>query len=208
MSSKSPTVVYWLGNNLYLNITNRCSNNCFFCLRNFRNGVGGFNLGLKRDPSVTEVTSELQEVINRRNWKEIVFCGFGEPMERLDCLLEVTRWIRKYYRKDVEIRIDTNGHGYLLNEGRDIIKELKEAGVDSISVSLNAQDKETYNHVCRPKLTNAYENVLEFIERAKGNLDLEITAVTVPEADILKVEEIARRTGVEFRARKHIPCFW
>jgi TatD family-associated radical SAM protein len=208
MSSKDPSIVYWLGNNLYLNVTNRCSNNCFFCIRNFRNGVGGFNLKLKSEPSVSEVISKLQEVINRRNWKEIVFCGFGEPMQRLDCLLEVTYWIRKYYGKDVGIRIDTNGHGYLLNGGRNVIKELKKAGIDRISVSLNAQDEDTYNKVCRPKLNNAFKSVLEFIEQTKGNFNLELTAVTIPEVNIFKVEEIANRIGVKFRAREYIPCFW
>ena len=208
MSTKAPSVVYWYKNNLYLNITNRCSNNCYFCLRKFRNGVEEFNLKLEREPSVTEVISKLQEVINRSNWKEIVFCGFGEPTERLDCILEITRWIRKYYGKHAEIRIDTNGHGYLLNEGRDVVKELKEAGINRISVSLNAQDKETYNKVCRPKLNNAYQSILNFIERAKEHIDLEITAVTIPEVDISKVEQIAKQIGVKFRARQYIPCFF
>ena len=113
---KNPSIVYWLGNKLYLNINNRCSNNCYFCLRNFMNGISRFNLKLRREPAVAEVISELREIINRRNWDEIVFCGFGEPLERLDCLLEVVRWIRKYYGKPVSIRIDTNGHGYLLNK--------------------------------------------------------------------------------------------
>jgi TatD family-associated radical SAM protein len=208
MSIKAPSVVYWYKNNLYLNITNRCSNNCYFCLRNFKNGVGEFNLKLEREPSVTEVISNLQEVINRSNWKEIVFCGFGEPTERLDCVLEITRWIRKYYGKHAEIRIDTNGHGYLLNEGRDVVKELKEAGINRISVSLNAQDKETYNKVCRPKLNNAYQSILKFIERAKEHFGIEITAVTIPEVDISKVEQIAKQIGVKFRARQYIPCFF
>ena len=208
MSIKAPSVVYWYKNNLYLNITNRCSNNCFFCLRNFKNGVGEFNLKLEREPSVTEVISNLQEVINRSNWKEIVFCGFGEPTERLDCILEITRWIRKYYGKHAKIRIDTNGQGYLLNEGRDVVKELKEAGINRISVSLNAQDKETYNKVCRPKLNNAYQSILKFIEQAKEHIDLEITAVTIPEVDISKVEQIAKQIGVKFRARQYIPCFF
>ena len=107
----------------------------------------------------------------------------------------------------MKIRIDTNGHGYLLNEGRDVIKELKEAGINRISVSLNAQDKETYNKVCRPTLDNAYESILEFIERAKVHVNLEITAVTIPEVDISKIEEITKRIGVKFRARQYIPCF-
>ncbi|MEM2914837.1 MAG: TatD family nuclease-associated radical SAM protein [Candidatus Bathyarchaeia archaeon] len=207
MVLKDPCLVYWLNNNLYLNITNRCSNNCYFCIRNFRNGVGRFNLKLKREPRVSEVISELQSVINRRSWNEIVFCGFGEPFERLDCLLEVTRWIRRYHGKTVKIRIDTNGHGCLINEGRDIVKELREVSIDRISVSLNAHDKETYNRVCRPRFDNAFEKVLEFIENTKKYFFVNITTVAIPEVDILKVRKIAERLGVEFRAREFVPCF-
>lgn len=88
-SEKYASIVYWLGENLYLNITNKCSNNCYFCLRNFRDGVGGFNLKLGKEPSVNEVINELRKVVNLKNWNEIVFCGFGEPLERLDCVLEI-----------------------------------------------------------------------------------------------------------------------
>jgi len=203
---KSPSVVYWLGNNLYLNITNQCPNNCYFCFRKFKDGIHGFNLKLGKDPSSDEVVKELQKVINRKNWSEVVFCGFGEPLERLNCVLEVTRWIKKHYGKVV--RIDTNGQGYLLNKGRKVAKELKEAGVDKISVSLNTHEKATYNQICKPEFENAFEEVLEFIEKARENFDTEITAVTIPEANIPKVMEIAERMGVRFRVRQHIPCFW
>ena len=208
MSSKrTPSVVYWLGNRLYLNLTNRCSNNCYFCIRNFWNGVGGFNLRLEREPSAAEVISELQEVINAESWGEIVFCGFGEPTERLDCLLEVTEWIRKYYGKPVSIRVDTNGQGYLLNSGRNIVGELKAAGVDKISVSLNAHDNKTYNRVCRPRFVEAYDNVLKFIVTAKGRFDVEVTAVAIPEADISRIRDLAHRLGTGFRIREYVPGF-
>jgi len=206
LMKKSPSVVYWLGNNLYLNITNRCPNNCYFCLRKFKDDIEGFNLKLRREPSSNEVIKKLQEVINRKNWREVVFCGFGEPLERLDCVLEVTRWIKKHSGKIV--RIDTNGQGYLLNKERRVIKELKEAGVDKISVSLNAHEKETYDQVCKPAFENAFENVLEFIEKAREEFDVEITTVTIQEVNIPKVREIARKLGVGFRIREYIPCFW
>lgn len=207
-SRVKPSVVYWLGENLYLNITNRCPNNCYFCLRNFRNGVGGFNLKLEKEPSVAEVVMELGNVINEKNWREIVFCGFGEPLERLDCVLEVAGWIRRHYGKIVTLRVDTNGQGFLLNRERDVVRELKMAGVDKVSVSLNAHDKETYNQVCRPSFKNAFENVLEFIEKAKGLLDVEVTVVRIPEIDIQAAWEIAKRFGVKFRVRDYIQPFW
>lgn len=205
---EEPRTVYWLGNNLYLNITNKCSNTCIFCIRNFKSGVGDFVLKLKQEPSAAQVVMELKEVIGKKAWKELVFCGFGEPLERLDCLVEVARWIRRSYGKPVVIRVNTNGHGYVLNAGRDVAAELKAAGVDKVSVSLNAHDEETYNEVCKPKFAGAYAAVLEFIEKAKGKLDVEVTAVTTPEVDLHKVEDLAKRMGVKFRLRVCIPCFW
>jgi len=204
---RNPSVVYWLGNSLYLNVTNRCSNSCYFCFRKFKNGIREFNLKLEKEPSSEEVIEELRKVINRKSWSEAVFCGFGEPLERLSLVLEVTRWVKKHSWKTV--RVDTNGQGYLLNKGRDVVRELKEAGVDNVSVSLNAHDKATYNQVCKPVFEDAYENVLEFIKKAKEEgLETEATAVTIPEVDLAKVKELAERIGVKFSVREYIPCFW
>ena len=200
-------IVYWLGNSLYLNITNRCSNSCYFCFRKFKTGIKEFNLKLEKEPTTEEVIEELRKVTNRKNWSEAVFCGFGEPLERLDLVLEVTRWLKKHYWKTV--RVDTNGQGYLLNKGRDVVLELKEAGVDKVSVSLNAHNKETYNQICKPVFEDAYENVLEFIKKAKEEgIETEATAVTIPEVEITKVKELAERMGVKFTVRQYIPCFW
>ncbi len=207
-TNKRPSIVYWLGNNLYLNITNQCPNKCYFCLRNFKSGVGGFNLKLEKEPTVNEVLAELQEVINRKNWREIVFCGFGEPLARLDCVLEVSSWIKKNYGKIVTLRINTNGQGFLLNKGRDVLNELKNVGIDKLSISLNASDKETYAEICRPSFENAFESILEFIEKAKEIFDVEVTAVTLPEVNLQKIGETAEKMGVKFRIREYIPCFW
>ncbi|MBS7616366.1 TatD family nuclease-associated radical SAM protein [Candidatus Bathyarchaeota archaeon] len=208
-TKKKPSVAYWLENTLYLNITNRCHNNCYFCLRNFRDGIGSFNLKLNKEPAISEVLTELQEVLNLKNWREIVFCGFGEPLERLDCVLEVSNWIKRNHGKMTALRIDTNGQGFLLNRGRNVINELKTAGIDKLSVSLNAHDKKTYMEVCRPSFENAFESILEFVEKAKEEaLDVEVTAVTIPEVDLKKVGEIAEKLGARFRTRAYIPGFW
>lgn len=208
MTVKNSCVVYWLENNLYLNITNQCPNNCYFCLKNFRDGVGCFKLKLQGEPPVREILAEFQNVINKKYWKEIVFCGFGEPLARLDCVLEVSRWVRKNYGKIVTLRIDTNGQGFLLNKGRDVIRELEEAEVDKISISLNAHDEKTYNEICRPSFENAFKSVLEFIEKAKEVFDVEVTALTLPEVNLQKIGEIAEKMGVKFRIREYVPCFW
>jgi len=197
-----------LENKLYLNITNRCSNCCFFCLRNFKRGVGGFNLKFSDDPSLSQIIGELGEVLNMRNWIEVVFCGFGEPTERLDVLLEAVRWIRQHYGRPLRIRVNTNGHGYVLNPERDVASELKVAGVEKLSVSLNAQDKETYNEICKPTFPNAYEAVIDFIRKTKSVLNVEATAVRMPEVDIAKVLAIADCLEIKFRVREYIPCFY
>jgi cyclic pyranopterin phosphate synthase len=204
---RNPSIVYWLGNSLYLNITNKCSNSCYFCFRKFKNGVKEFNLKLKKEPTSEEVIDELRKFKNRKNWSEVVFCGFGEPLQRLDLVLEITEWIKKNYWKTV--RVDTNGQGYLLNKGRNAVREMKSAGVDKVSVSLNAHDKATYNQICKPEFEDAYENVLEFIKKAKDEgLETEATALTIPEVDLAKVKDIAQKIGVKFSVREYIPFFW
>ncbi len=204
----SPDIVYWLNETLYLNITNRCSNNCYFCFRHYLRGIAGFNLKLEREPTVKQIIKQLKRFISTRHWKEIVFCGFGEPTMRLDCILEVTEWIKKHWPY-IKVRLNTNGHGYLLNPGRNVAKELKKAGIDAVSVSLNGHERKIYRQVCKPSFENAYESVLDFIRRAKQEeLEVEITCVRVPEIDVSKIRDLALRLNVKFRVRAYIPCFY
>jgi TatD family-associated radical SAM protein len=169
--------------------------------------VGDFTLKLNGEPSFEQVTVELDEAMRGKAWKEVVFCGFGEPTERLDLLLMLAGWIKRHFG-NVAVRVNTNGHGYALNAGRDVVAELKAAGVDKVSVSLNAHNEETYGEICKPAFAGAYAAVLEFIEKAKTKLDAEVTAVTTPEVDLHKVEALAKRMGVKFRIRQCVPCFW
>jgi len=205
---EKPRTVYWLDNKLYLNITNQCSNRCFFCFKRYKCGVGGFNLKLAEEPSVAQITNELGEVMNMKIWDEFVFCGFGEPTERLDVLLTVARWIRQHYGRDLGIRVNTNGHGYVLNQGRDVAAELKEAGVDKVSVSLNAGDREAYMEICKPTFAGAYEAVIDFVQKAKSTLEVEVTAIRMPEVNIAKTQAATDQLGVKFRIREYIPCFY
>jgi TatD family-associated radical SAM protein len=208
MSNERPRTVYWLDNTLYLNITNQCSNCCYFCLKRYRRGVGGFNLKLTEEPSVAQIVAELSEVLQMRSWDGLVFCGFGEPTERLDVLLEVAQWVRQHYGRPLQIRLDTNGHGYALNANRDVPAELKASGVNKVSVSLNAGDSETYSEICKPTFPDAYEAVLDFIRKTKLTLNVEVTAVRLPEVDLKKVQEVADGLGVAFKVREYIPCFY
>ena len=208
VGAKKPRIAYWLDNSLYLNITNKCSNNCWFCFRNFKQGVGGFNLKLEREPTTAEVKAALEAAFAMRRWGEVVFCGFGEPTARLDVLLEVARWIRK--RGDsIPIRVDTNGHGYALNKGRDVAEELHAAGVNCVSVSLNGHDEESYIENCRPQFERGFATVLEFIKEVKrAGLNVEVSVVKMPEVDIGKVAAVAESLDVPLRVREYIPCFW
>ena len=199
----SSNVVYWLDDRLYLNITNRCTNDCYFCLRKFKKGIAGFNLRLKKEPSDTRILHEVKNV-TRRKWKEYVFCGFGEPTLRLDALLQVSRWIKS--EKSGRVRVDTNGHGLLIHPGRDIFSEFRKAGVDKFAVSLNAHTESLYNDVCRPRFQNAFPGVLEFIEGARDSgIAVEITAVALPEINVSAIKHVAKRMKVGFRARPYIP---
>lgn len=171
--------------------------------------MGGFNLKLEEEPTKASVIHELESALALRHWDEVVFCGFGEPTACLDVLLEVTQWIQNRYRGTVEVRVDTNGHGYVLNKGRNVAEELKAAGVNKVSVSLDGHDDETYNANCKPNFVGAFGTALEFVKKAlKAGLQVEISAVRMPEVDIEKVEVLAKSLGVPLRIRDYIPCFW
>jgi MoaA/NifB/PqqE/SkfB family radical SAM enzyme len=96
----------------------------------------------------------------------------------------------------------------LLNNGRDVIRKLKENGLDKLSVSLNRYSKSTYEYVCKPRFANAFEIVLEFIKKAKPSIDIEITTLKIPDVDLIKVKEISENFGVSIRTREYILCFW
>ena len=202
-----PRTVYWLENKLYLNLTNKCPNNCFFCIRNYRTGIAEFNLKLQTEPTIETVIAELQEALHMRNWKEIVFCGFGEPTQRLDMILEVTKWLRQHHCT-FPIRVNTNGLGNKLNPGPQVVKEMKAAGITKISISLNAQNETVYNEICKPKLENSYKAIIEFINQAKQEIETEVTAITTPEINLHEVEQLAKQMGVKFRIRQYTPYFY
>jgi cyclic pyranopterin phosphate synthase len=202
----APSIVYWLGENLYLNITNQCSNDCYFCFRKYKNGIGKFNLRLQAEPSTAEVVKQTTSLLAKRHWKEIVFCGFGEPLTRLDTVLEATRQLKT--ASTLPIRLDTNGQAYLINKDRCVVDELKEAGVDRLSISLNAHNQETYHSVCKPKFENAFDSVLEFINKANAHINTEITTVTIPEVNISEMEALASNLRVKLRIRQYEQFFW
>lgn len=202
-----PSIIYWLEDKLYLNLTNDCTNDCYFCIRKYKSGISRFNLKLKTEPQSTEIIEELGKVAHRKRWSEFVFCGFGEPTTRLNTLLKVSSWLNDNYL--TPIRINTNGHALLLYPERAVATELKVAGIEKLSISLNAHNATVYNKVCRPKFEDAFEKAVRFIVQARNSgLNVEITAVTIPEVSISQVEKIARDLDVGFRARPYSPLIW
>ncbi|MDD3317369.1 MAG: radical SAM protein [Methanosarcina sp.] len=192
------TIYYEAHKNLYINLTNRCSADCVFCIRNFADGVYGYNLRLSKEPTTEEVIGAL-EGLDLSKYREIVFTGLGEPTIRLDVVLAVTSWLKS---RNIRVRLDTNGQAALINPGRDVISELRSAGIDSISVSLNAESEEKYNKLCRPVHKNAYGAVLDFIRQArKAGISTRVTVVNVPEIDLEKCRKLAGEFDSDFHIR-------
>jgi GTP 3',8-cyclase len=192
------TICYEAYKNLYINLTNRCSADCIFCIRNFADGVHGYNLKLSKEPTIEEVIEALEKH-DLQNYKEIVFTGLGEPTLRFDVLLSVTRWLKS---RNIRVRLDTNGQATLINPERDVILELKDAGVDYISVSLNAESEEKYNKLCRPIHKNAFKAVLDFVREArKAGIKTRVTVVDVPEINKEKCKKLADELDVEYHIR-------
>jgi TatD DNase family protein len=190
-----PSIAYEMWGNLYLNITNQCTNNCSFCIRNFTDTLWGYNLKLRTEPTVDEL---LLEIGDPTRYREVVFCGYGEPTMRLDVILEIGRIVKS---EGGRVRLDTNGQGNLI-WNRNIAPELA-AAVDSVSVSLNAQDAGTYDRLCGSRFgSEAYEHVLSFTrECVKAGLDVGVSVVDVPEIDIEAARRVADDLGVPLRVR-------
>ena len=192
------TITYEAHGNLYLNITNRCSAGCTFCIRDITDGVYGYNLWLSREPTEEEIIREL-ESIDLSRYKEIVFTGFGEPTCRLETVLTITRWL---HDRNCRVRLDTNGHAKLMFPDMDVVAELKDAGMESVSVSLNAESRDKYDAICKPAFDKAYDSLLEFTREAvNAGLRTQMTVVNLPEIDIEACERIAKKIGATFRVR-------
>lgn len=189
-------IAYPLHGNGYLNITSQCTLRCAFCPKYNRSWeVQSYDLRLHREPTVEEV---LAAIGDPGQYKEIVFCGLGEPTVRLDALLAIAH---KLKQQGARIRVNTDGL-VNLREGRDVTAELAEV-VDSLSISMNAQDEETYVKHTRPKLEGAFEAMLEFARLAhERGIEVSLTAIDGLEGvDIPACEAIAKSLGVGFRRR-------
>ena len=193
------TVTYRAGGSIYLNLTNRCSSSCSFCIREWTDGVYGENLVLDHEPDLGEVVQAVESAFMDGPADEVVFCGFGEPTMRLDVVLAVTEWLRL---RRIRSRLDTNGHGALLYPDIDVPAALAAAGLDAVTISLNAATPEDYDRVCRPVFSKSYRAVLRFAEQSLAHgMETTLTAVDYPGADLPGVADLAAAMGAGFRAR-------
>jgi len=192
------TITYRIGNGLYINITNRCTNDCTFCIRLSGDSVGDADsLWLEREPSREEILSDIKSR-NLDDYSEIVFCGYGEPTERLDDLLWICGQLKKIGCPP--IRVNTNGHASLI-AGYDVTPKF--AGlVDKLSVSLNAADADEYNELCKPVFgLGAYQGVLDFAVKAKDYVSGVVLSVVEGTTDIEACRKVADEMDLPLRVR-------
>ena len=195
-------VLYDYASGLYVNLTNRCPCRCEFCIRDMVDSLGDADsLWLKREPTVSEVKEMLGQW-KLSNYTELVFCGYGEPMERLEDVLQLCRYVKE--TTHLKTRINTNGLSDLLH-GRRTAPELSGL-VDAISISLNAASAEKYDSLCHPKFgLEAWPAILRFTEEVKQyvpDVTMSVVGGTIPEQDVDICRQIAQtKLGVKFRVR-------
>lgn len=196
------TITYEVGSGLYVNTTNRCSNACVFCVRSTVESYYG-DLWLKREPTVDEIC---ESIFSRdlSKYTELVFCGYGEPTERIDDILEVVGKVKE--RTNLPIRINTNGQGSMI-AGYDITPKL-EGLIDVVSISLNTADAKSYQKICRSRFGEAaYQGLLDFAKAATRfvpKVVLSVVDTTISPEEIARCREIAEECGVTLRVREFI----
>ena len=197
------TITYPVHNGIYVNMTNRCPCACTFCLRKQSDHVyGSDSLWLEREPTVEEVCDSI-DTWDLTKYNEIVFCGYGEPTERLNDLLEVAKYIRS--KSDIKIRINTNGLADLI-AGEKVAHKL-EGLIDTVSVSLNATNKEDYFKLVRPKFgIDSYDAMLSFTKECTKyvpNVIMTVVDEVTSKEEQEKSREICESIGAKLRVRPY-----
>jgi len=200
---KGMTILYKVHDNLYVNLTNRCPCACTFCLRNNMDTVSEYDdspLWLEHEPTIDEVKAEFYK-FNMSDYKELVFCGYGEPTERLDAILEIAAFAKEKF--GVKTRINTNGMANLI-WNRDTTPDFKGL-IDTVSISLNTPDPVKYQELVRCKFGDkSYEEMLKFAKDVKQyvpNVVLTTVATTLTKEEEEKCADICKELGVTYRIR-------
>ena len=197
------TITYPVTTGLYVNITNRCPCACTFCVRNKKDHVfESDSLWLEREPTVQEICDSLDSW-DLAKYEEVVFCGFGEPTERLYDLLEVAKYIKS--KSDIKIRINTNGLSDLIWK-KSTAPKLKGL-IDAVSISLNATNKEDYLEVVRPKFgIESFDAMLQFTKDCTEyvpSVMMTVVDVVTTKEEQEKCREICESLGAIFRVRPY-----
>lgn len=197
------TITYPVHNGIYVNMTNRCPCACTFCLRKQSDHVyGSDSLWLEREPTVEEVCESIDKW-DLSKYSEIVFCGYGEPTMRLDDLLKVAAYIKS--KSNIPLRINTNGLGDLI-AGEKVAHKL-EGLIDTVSVSLNATNKEDYFKLVRPKFgIDSYDAMLSFTKECTKyvpNVIMTVVDEVTSKEEQEKCREICESIGAKLRVRPY-----
>ncbi|MBR3768814.1 MAG: TIGR04100 family radical SAM protein [Clostridia bacterium] len=197
------TITYPVNNGIYVNMTNRCPCACTFCLRHNGEGVyGSDSLWLDREPTVQEVCDSIDKW-DLTQYGEVVFCGYGEPTERLYDLLEVAAYIKS--KSDIKIRINTNGLSDLIWE--EITAPKLKGLIDTVSISLNATNKEDYFNVVRPKFgIDSYDAMLKFTKDCTDyvpNVVMTVVDVVTTKEEQEISRKICESVGATLRIRPY-----
>ena len=205
MITKAMTITYEVDSGLYINVTNRCTNRCEFCIRNNADGAyGSDSLWLEHEPTVDEV---LADVFSRdlTKYTELVFCGYGEPTVRLNDIREIALGIKKRY-PSIKIRVNTNGHSDLI-AGADTAPLYKDA-FDVVSISLNTPDAAKYVEICHPVYQKAaFDALLTFAKNVNNYVQktlLSVVRQTLSEDELERCYKIAEDLGVTLKVRDYI----
>jgi TatD DNase family protein len=193
------TITYVYHGSLYVNLTNRCTSACTFCIKNkWKGKFRGHDLKLENEPPAADV---IKAIGDPRKYGEVIFCGYGEPLLRLDTLKEVAKWVKA---NGGQVRINTSGHANL-EYGRDITPELKGL-VDAVSISLNASGPKEYVKLHKPKFgVKSFQAVLDFAAACSKHIpDVTLTCIEFPGTDMGKCREIADKLNVKFRSRAYL----
>lgn len=192
-------IVYQIRDSLYINPTLRCTADCVFCARLIDPVVKGHNLNLKEEDEPT-VDEAIRSIGDPSRYKEVVFCGYGEPTLRLDFIKGVGKWLKS---RGSKVRLNTNGHGNLIH-GRNIAPELTRV-VDEISISLNTHTEDQYEKIMRTVYKfGSFEPMIEFIRNCvSAGIKVDISIVDIPGTDVEECSNLARELGADFRVRTY-----
>lgn len=201
--NRKDTYLYVLDGNLYVNLTNKCSNACDFCVRNERTSYYGNYLWLKNgDPSAEKVMAVANGYGDLTRFKEVVFCGFGEPTYKVAEMLALCDY---FHEKGLKTRLNTNGQGNLINK-RDITPDLK-GKIDFVNISLNASCYEKYQPICRSQYREAgFEGMIEFAKLCRRNgIDCRFSIVDcIGEEEVQACKYLADSVKIPLYVRKYI----